>query len=158
MTEKDFDRIILEDFEYATAPGHRPRPVCSTTLEWRSGQIVQRWLCDGSDEPPFLLTRNDLYVAFHAPAELCCRLKLGWSLPANVVDLCVEFKRLRNGHGPGLGRSLVAALLAYGIDAANFVDKHEMQLLAARGGPYTESQQQALLEYNLRDVRALQAL
>jgi hypothetical protein len=121
--------------------------------------VVQRWLWDEPAEPPLQLGKDDLYVAYHAPAELCCRLVLGWSVPTNIVDLCVEFKRLRNGHERGdLGRSLVAALLANGIDAANFVDKREMQMLAARGGPYSEDQRRSLLEYNLRDVRALEAL
>jgi hypothetical protein len=158
MTDRDFGGIFVEDFEYATAPGHRPRPVCSTTLEWRSGRIKQRWLGGSWAPPPFPLTEKDLYIAYHVPAELCCRLLLGWPLPTNIVDLCVEFKLLRNGRGPGAGRNLIAALLAHGIDAAPFVDKREMQMLAARGGPYTEPQQQALLEYNARDVKALQAL
>jgi hypothetical protein len=155
---RPYRRIVFEDFEFATAPGERPVPVCATALDWRSGRLVRRWLWGQRPGPTFDLTGDDLYVAFHVPAELCCRLVLGWSLPANVVDLCVEHKRLMNGRGPGLGRNLVAALLTHGIDAADFVNKHEMQMLAARGGPYTEAQQAGLRAYNEGDVRALEKL
>jgi hypothetical protein len=153
-----YRRVVFEDFEYAASSGDRPSPVCCTALDWRSGQLTRRWLWDEQAGPTFDLTAADLYVAYHAPAEVCCRLVLGWSLPANVLDLCVEYKRLMNGHGPGMGRGLVAALLSHGIDGADFVDKREMQMLAARGGPYTEGQRADLLAYNERDVRALEKL
>jgi hypothetical protein len=57
-----------------------------------------------------------------------------------------------------MGRGLVAALLTHDIDAAAFTDKREMQMLAARGGPYSDRQQAELLDYNERDVRALERL
>jgi hypothetical protein len=153
-----YRRIVLEDHEYGTSSGDRPRPVCCTSLDWRSGRLERRWLQGGGGSPPFDLEEFDLYVSFHVPADLCCRLVLGWRLPRNVVDLCVEHKRVMNGHGEGLGRSLTAALLSHGIDAAHFSNKHEMQMLAARGGPYTEQQQSSLLDYNEQDVRALEQL
>jgi hypothetical protein len=153
-----FRRVIFEDFEFAAAPGERPAPVCCTALDWKSGAVVRRWLWGESPEPPFDLTGEDLYVAYHIPAEVCCRLVLGWAVPTTAVDLCVEYKRLMNGRGWGMGRSLVAALLSRGIDAADFVDKHEMQMLAARGGPFSEKQRADLLAYNERDVRALEKL
>jgi hypothetical protein len=155
---RDFRRVVFEDFEYATAPGDRPTPVCCTALDWRSGRLVRRWLWGEQAGPTFDLTAEDLYVAYHVPAELGCRLVLGWDLPTNVVDLCVEYKRLMNGRGRGMGRALIAALLSHGIDAADFVDKREMQMLAARGGPYAEGQRTALMAYNERDVRALEKL
>jgi DNA polymerase I-like protein with 3'-5' exonuclease and polymerase domains len=83
---------------------------------------------------------------------------LNWPLPVSVVDLCVEYKLLRNGHGWGRGRGLLAALLGHGIDVAAFTDKKEMQLLAAKGGPYTAGQRESLLAYNQQDVRALEKL
>jgi hypothetical protein len=152
-----FRRVIFEDFEFATAPGSRPEPVCCTAMDWHTGRVESRWLW-GERPGPLELTAGDLYVSYHVPAELCCRLVLGWPLPTNVIDLCVEYKRLRNGHGPGMGRNLVAALLSRGIDAAPFVDKADMQALAGRGGPYTEEQRSALLAYNGRDVTALKKL
>jgi hypothetical protein len=119
--------------------------------------VQRRWLWDDPGAP-VELTANDLYVSYHVPAEVGCRLVLNWPLPVNVVDLCVEYKRVMNGRGWGLGRGLVAALLTHGIDAADFADKHEMQMLAARGGPYTADQRADLLAYNERDVRALEKL
>jgi hypothetical protein len=152
-----YGRIILEDFEYAVSRGDRPHPVCATRLELRSGHVERRWLWDGP-LPPLDLAANDLYVSYHAPAELCPRLALGWPLPSHVVDLCVEHKRLTNGHNTWLGKDLVGALLTNGIDGAPFVNKQGMQMLAARGGPYTERQRDDLLAYNERDVRALEKL
>jgi hypothetical protein len=152
-----YRRILFEDFEYATSAGGHPRPVCCTLLDWRSGRVQGRWLW-GERPPPLDLAADDLYVSYHVPAELCCRLVLGWVLPTNVIDLCVEYKRLMNGRGEGMGRGLLAALLSHGIDAAQFVDKREMQMLAARGGPYSDRQRADLRAYNERDVRALEQL
>src|SRR5262245_58882172 len=86
-----FRRVIFEDFEYATAPGERPTPVCSTALEWPGERLYRSWLWDEKGvQPPFSLGPDDLYVAYHVPAELRCRLVPDWPLPRNVVDLCVE--------------------------------------------------------------------
>jgi hypothetical protein len=156
-----FGRILLEDFEYATSRGGRPRPVCSTTLDWRTGRVERRWLWNESP-PPIDVRPDDLYVSFHLPAELVPRRVLGWPQPTNAIDLCVERKRLVNGRvddrGEPLGRSLVATLVDHDIDVAQFADKKEMQLLAAGGGPYTEQQRRDLLAYNEQDVRALEQL
>jgi hypothetical protein len=152
-----YGRILFEDFEFAAADGERPVPVCSTTMDWRTGQVQVRWLW-GKRPPPVEVAADDLYVSFHVPAEVCCRLVLGWPLPTHTLDLCVEYKRLMNGHGPGMGRKLIAASLSHGIDAAPFADKEDMQALAGRGGPYTEEQRLALLVYNRRDVTALEKL
>jgi hypothetical protein len=149
-----YRRVIFEDFEFSTAPGARPVPVCCTATDWRTGQTESRWL--GGERPsPINLTADDLYVSYYVPAELCCRLVLGWPLPTNVLDFCVEYKRLKNGKGEGMGRNLVAALLSHGIDAAPFVNKRDMQMLGARGGPYTDGERTALLAYNRQDVDAL---
>jgi hypothetical protein len=153
-----YRRILFEDFEYATSPGERPRPVCVTTLDWRTRRLESRWLWDQPSPSASVVNADDLYVCFHAPAELCCRLVLGWALPENVIDLCVEFKRKQNGHGWENGRSLLAALMAHEIDTAQFASKREMQLLAAGGGPFTEQQQAELLDYNTQDVLALEQL
>jgi hypothetical protein len=150
-----FRRIVLEDFEYATTPGSRPVPVCATAMDWRSGRWVRRWLWGQRARPTFNLTDQDLYVSFHVPAELGCRLVLGWPLPPNTLDLCVEYKLFMNGRGRGLGRGLLAALLTHGIDAADFVDKPAMQRLAARGGPFAREERRRLLDYNRQDVQAL---
>src|SRR6516162_750772 len=105
-----YRRVFFEDFEYAPSLGGRPRPVCGTRLEWRSGRVERRWLW-GETPTPLDLSSDDLYVSYHIPAELCCRLVLGWPLPRNTVDLCVEHKRLQNGRKNEFGNSLVGALL-----------------------------------------------
>src|SRR5262245_37793743 len=151
-----FKRILLEDFEYRQFAGGRPRPVCRTTMDLRTGQVEREWLWDNPSPSPFDLTDHDLYISYHLPAELCCLLVLGWPMPPNAIDLCVEYKLLRNGHPREKdwdkdrkddqkdvrkdGRSLVACLIHHKIDAAEFVDKEEMQGLAMRGGAFTEQE------------------
>jgi len=69
-----FERIIAEDFEYLPVPGGRQVPVCATAKDLRTGQVERRWLWKQSSQPPtFALGANDLYVTYHAPAELVCR-------------------------------------------------------------------------------------
>jgi hypothetical protein len=153
-----YRRILFEDFEYATAPGERPRPVCVATLDWRTDHLESRWLWNQQAPSSPVVDADELYVCYHAPAELCSRLALGWPLPENVLDLCVEFKRKENGDSKWGDRKLTTALLAHGIDVVQFADKHTMQMLAASGGPFTEQQQADLSHYNARDVRALEHL
>jgi hypothetical protein len=72
--------------------------------------------------------------------------------------LCVEYKRVRNGEDAPMGKKLIGAMAAHGLDAMGAVEKLNMQMLAARGGPYTEEQQKDLLVYCESDVRALEKL
>jgi hypothetical protein len=153
-----FRRIWLVDFEFSRAVGNWPLPVCCCALELRTGRLIRQWLWGTRPADPFELDTDALYVSYFLPAELSCHLALGWPLPVHALDLAVEYRRQRNGHPPGMGRSLVAALLTHGIDGASFADKQEMQMLAARGGPFTDRQQVELLDYNERDVHALEQL
>jgi hypothetical protein len=149
-----YPRVMCEDFEYVAAPGARSASVCSTTTDLRTRHTEVRWFPDEAGNP-VPLTADDLCVSYHVPAELSCRLALGWPLPVNVLDLCVEYNLMANGRSRSEGRGLLDALVAHGFDAAPHADKPEMQELGKRGPPYSEEERAALVAYNARDVAAL---
>jgi hypothetical protein len=155
---KRFRRIVLLDFEFSQPPGYPPKPVCCVTLDPRTGRLTRTWLWGKRAACPYPVGPDTLVICYLATAELTCHLSLGWPLPANVLDLCIEFKRQVNGRPRGLGWKLTSALRAHGLDAMNAVEKHDLQMLAAGGGPYREDQERALLDYCESDVRSLERL
>ena len=154
-----YREVWLVDFEFSAPPGERPRPICLVAREFHSGRILRVWL-DGIEHPelPFDFGADVLYVAYYASAELGCHLALGWPMPARVLDLFTEFRCLTNGNPVPCGKGLLGALAYFGLDALAANEKAEMRELAMRGGPYTESEQVALLEYCQSDVDSLARL
>src|SRR5262249_30580793 len=141
-----YEHVQLVDFEFCTEPaGRLPKPVCMVAHDLATMQTARSWLWD---EPPTVCPvacgPQDLLVAYHAPAELSCYLALGWDMPENILDLCAEFKRLRSGL-TGMKKSMADAMNYYGLDCLDTVHKTEMQMMAARGGPYTDKQREGLL-------------
>ncbi|MBX9653610.1 DNA polymerase I [bacterium] len=154
-----YREIWLVDFEFTARPGERPTPICMVARELRTGRLVR---LGGNDlyasKLPFPIGDDVLFVAFYASAELGCFLALDWEMPKNVLDLFVEFRCLTNGRLLLNGSSLVGALLFYGLDMIDVSDKTKMRELAVRGGPFTDSESLALLDYCQRDVEALAIL
>ena len=91
-------------------------------------------------------------------AEVGCHLALGWPVPANVLDLYVEFRNLTNGKQLPCGAGLVGALTFFGLDAMDALYKEAVQKLAQRGGLYTEDEKTELVSYCAGDVLALSTL
>jgi hypothetical protein len=115
--------------------------------------------------PPYPVGPDALFVAYLASAELGCHLALDWPLPARVLDLYAEFRCRTAGLAkpPAIGESrshygLLNALAWYGLDVMDAAEKKAMQQLAARGGPWTLAEQEALLAYCEGDVLALNRL
>jgi hypothetical protein len=108
--------------------------------------------------PPYSIDRNALFIAYYASAEISCHLKLGWPVPANVLDLFAEFRSLTNGRTTAAGNSLLGALVHFGLDAMDATEKDSMRTLALRGGPWTDAERDALLNYCQSDVIALERL
>ncbi len=84
--------------------------------------------------------------------------RLGWPLPARVLDLYVEFRNRANGLSPPNGFGLLGALTYHGLDAMDAAEKKTMRELASRGGPWTSDEREALLAYCESDVLALAKL
>jgi hypothetical protein len=153
-----FDSIWLADFEFNGGPGERQHPVCLVAIEYFTGQVIRRWLDPLEPAPaPYPTDGRALFVAYYASAELGCHLSLGWPLPANILDLYIEFRWLTNGRQKS-GRGLLDALAHFGLNGIGSLEKDEMRALVLRGGPWTEQERADILDYCEGDVRALQRL
>jgi hypothetical protein len=129
--------------------------------DFKGGRELRLWADELPADPPFDINR-DLFVAFAADAEWSCFLRLGWQLPAHVIDLRYEYLALRNAvlRGREARRaSLQDALRHY--DLPRIADKPEMRALAMRdcsSEAYSPDERAALLDYCAEDVRALEQI
>ena len=87
-----------------------------------------------------------------------CHLALGWPLPVAILDLFAEFRNRTNGLVVPHGDGLLGALAWHGLDVMGSAEKVAMRDLAVRGGPWTDSEREALLTYCAADVEALARL
>ena len=79
-------------------------------------------------------------------------------MPARVLDLFTEFRNQTNGLPTVAGSGLIGALTAYGLDSIGTVEKNEMRDLVLRGGPWSDAERDAILDYCQSDVDALARL
>ena len=122
---RHFGEINLIDFEFRQPDGELPEVHCLVARELRTGRI-QRWWADQlseMSEPVFDLGPTSLLVAYFSTAELNCFRALGWTMPARLLDLFVEFRRHTNGFRLPQGRSLPAALSFFGLRGMDVVEK-----------------------------------
>jgi DNA polymerase-1 len=157
---ESFDEIWCVDAEYSCHPGCQPEPICVVARELRSGRELRLW----QDElatlraAPFRTDERALFVSYAAPAEFSVFHALGWPAPARVLDLFVEFRAITNGLSTPSGAGLLGALVYHGLPAMDGAEKQTMRDLAIRGGPFTDDERQALLDYCAEDVHALERL
>ena len=151
---ENFQQIWLVDFEFMQVDGETPIPVCMVAREFRSGQLVRLWQNELS-EPPYSLGPESLHVAYYSSAEWNCHLALGWPLPARILDLYVEFRRLTSGLKTSCGSGLLGALSHFGLDALDATEKDSMRQLVMRGGPWSNDERHAILNYCQSDVDSL---
>jgi DNA polymerase I len=130
--------------------------------ELRSGRKERLWADQFGPQPPFAVTADVLFVAYYASAELTCFKVLGWPMPARILDLYVEFRNSTNclqekGVKP-VESGLLAALAAHGLDTIGAIEKEEMRALILRGGPWSNEERTAILDYCESDVAAVARL
>lgn len=149
--------IIAVDAEFKVTSGGRPEPICLVAHDVLSGTTYRLGAADlhRNAVPPYPHGPDTLTVAYYASAEWLCYRALGWPLPENVLDLYAEFRNITNGRRSPLGDGLLSALTYYGLDGMAVTEKKAMQALAARGGPFTEAEAKALIDYCGADVDAL---
>ncbi len=146
--------VWCEDFEFHQPPGERPDPICYCAKELGSGREVRLW----ADElqlatvSPIPTGPDTLHVAYYSSAEASCYLALGWPLWQRGCDLFTEWRVHRNGLDEKPDNRLLAAVSHFGIGAVEAVEKDAMRDLAIRGGPYTDSERDDLLNYCAGDV------
>jgi DNA polymerase-1 len=151
-----FREIVVADFEFTNLPGERPGPVCMVAHELHSGRRFRIWQDQLGSTPPFATGPDVLFVAYYASAELGCYRALGWSMPERILDLFTEFRDRTNGLGQAA--RLLDALIYFGFDPMDAVEKKEMQEAIGNDtwqGRYTPEQ---ILDYCESDVLALARL
>ena len=99
-----------------------------------------------------------LFVAYYASAEIGCHLALSWPVPERVLDLFTEFRNQTNGIPTVSGAGLLGALAHFGLDSIGTIEKDEMRDLILGGGPWSDSERKAILDYCESDVEALARL
>jgi DNA polymerase-1 len=150
--------VVLVDFEFAGGDGERPVPVCLAAHELRTGQRWRLWRDQLGPAPPYPTGPDVLVVAYYASAELGCYRALGWPMPERVLDLFAEFRNHTNGRQLPSGAGLIGALIYFGLDSIGVVEKDAMRALILRGGPWSEDERTAILDYCESDVHALERL
>ncbi len=149
-----YSEIWCVDFEFSQPPGEVPVVRCLVAKELKSGRVIRQWFDELSLAPPFSVGEGTLIVAYYASAEMLCFKVLGWEVPANILDLYVEFKCRYNGLHLKAGYGLNGALMNFNIEPV--ADKQEMRLLASRvGQEYSAVEKEILLDYCQADVEAL---
>src|SRR5271169_3378017 len=163
-----FRHIVVADFEFefgghtsfeeASRSGARPRPVCMVAKDLHSGQEWRLWRGEFDSAPPFPIGPDALFVAFYASAELGCFKALGWPKPANILVLFTEFRNRTNGLPTLAGSGLIGALTYFGLDTIGSAEKEEMRASILRGGPWSSSERESILNYCATDIDALERL
>jgi DNA polymerase I len=153
-----YHEIWAVDFEYIATPGDRPDPVCLVAWELRSGRRLQFWRDQFGPRPPYPIGPDALIVGYYASAEIGCHLALGWPAPARILDLFTEFRDRTNGLTTPAGAGLLGALTFFGLDGMGATEKEEMRALILRGGPWSEQEREAIIQYCESDVAALARL
>ncbi len=156
-----FREIVYCDFEFAQSDGECPVPVCLVAHEEQSGRLHRLMLdADPPTEPPYPIDQDALFVSFYSAAEMGCHLSLGWRMPANVLDLYVEFRNIRSGHPDQKRMGLVHALHHFGLESIDTEQKDAMRRLALSWyeRPRTGEERRLLLNYCESDILALRRL
>ena len=155
-----YERILSIDFEFYGADGENPTVVCLVVKDIKSGLTQRYWQTEllRMREAPFDIGSNTLVLAYFASAEMQCFKTLKWEMPQNLIDPFAEFRRLTNGAEPPYGNGLVGALKYFGLD--HFVPdaKEKMRALILEGGPWTDFEQENILDYCEEDVVGQEAL
>lgn len=155
---KRFSKIWFYDFEFNSRPGEIPEPVCMVAKEYFSQKTVKIWF-RGEIECPFdFLSNDELFCAYFSTAELSCHLALGWPLPKNVLDLFVEYRVKTNGlPNPG-GLDILSVAKMFGLQTLESSYKTSMRDLVLSGGPWSDTEKIAIINYCESDVVLLEGL
>ena len=154
---RDFAEVVVADSEFRQPDGEGPLPKCLVARELVSGRTYRMFGDDllSRRHPPYPIGPECLFVTFHAPAELSVHHTLGWKDPENVLDVHVEFRNFTNGRYLPRGSGLIGALVYFGLEAMNPVEKtkkDEGRELAMSDHTHTAEEWQRLVDYCQSDV------
>lgn len=154
----DFREIVLADFEFEIGIGERPVPVCCVTKELRSGRTFRIFQDEFRSAPPYATGNDVLFVAYYASAEFGCYRALGWPMPTRILDLFCEFRDRTNGLPVPSGSGELGALIYFGLDHMDAVEKKFLQETIGSGKWRGVLSPEQILDYCERDVRGLEQL
>jgi hypothetical protein len=149
-----FRRIWCLDFEFVAPRGHKPSPICMVAKCALTDENIHLW-GDQLSLCPFEIADDILFVAYYASAESSCFDVLGWPRPRRWLDLFPEFRCLTNGVGAPHGVGLIGALLHYRLPTIGSEEKEAMRNLITGGGPWSDAEVAAILDYCESDVDSL---
>ena len=109
--------------------------VCLCAREWRSGRRLSLWQDRLPSYPPYDISPRTLFVCYAGNAELGSHTRLGWPLPARVLDLHAEFRIVANGRKLVAGYKLIGALAYYRLATISATHKDTMRSRILAGGP-----------------------
>jgi DNA polymerase-1 len=160
MTRLPYSSIILCDteFERGGVEGNLSRPVCVVAKDYITGQEWRLRRGEFGATPPFPTGPESLFVAYYASAEIGTFEVLGWPRPQRILDLFTEFRNLTNGLTTPAGAGLIGALIYFGLPTIGTEEKTVMRDLILGGGPWSEEEWVAIMDYCASDVYALERL
>jgi DNA polymerase-1 len=160
-----FREVVAVDFEFTATTGERPIPICLVAHELRSGRRFRIFEDQFGPTPPYATGPDVLFVAYYASAELGCYRALGWPMPERVLDLFAEFRNHTNmdtkvdqARRTPSGAGLLGALVYFGLDLMDAVEKKEMQEAIGSGSWRGRCTPEEVLDYCEPDVAALERL
>jgi DNA polymerase-1 len=144
-------------FEDASRSGERPRPVCMVARDLVSGQTWRLWRGEFGPAPPFPIGPDTLFVAYYVRARLLPRSGLAdagqHSRPLHRISR--SYKRIADARRRRPGRR---ADLLRARQHRQPGEKDELRALVLRGGPWSEQERAAALDYCATDTAALERL
>jgi DNA polymerase I len=163
MMLDQYREVVLVDFEFIPCDGERIETVvCVVAHLLKSGETIRLWRDQFGPVPPYPTGPDVLFVAYNTVAEISCHLALGWPVPACMLDLYVEYLARVNEFRPeGVdppSAKLIHALMNFGLDTIGVEEKRVMIDLILTGGPWSDEQRAAILDYCQSDVDALRRL
>jgi hypothetical protein len=161
---KNFDAIVVCDFEYEIEPGGLPNVLCMVAHlldeNLKYVRTIQRWRGEFCSTPPFDIGPDSLFVAYSAWAEMTCFMVLGWKFPEHVFDLHTAYLAASNfllPYDPDELRQkprkrLPDACRAYAIEGWERIEKDVISKDIAEGR-WCKYGKESVLEYCEEDVR-----
>jgi DNA polymerase-1 len=153
---RHYREIWLVDCEFRPAGGQEgslPEVICLVAHELRSRRTIRLRKNQLGKLPPYPTNEDALFVAYYASAEIGCHLALSWPMPRHILDLFAEFRNRTNGLSRAAG--LIDALVYHGLDHMGAHEKTAMRELILAGGPWSDAEWSAILDYCEADVAAL---
>jgi DNA polymerase-1 len=160
MRDLPYRAIYAVDAEFFGDDADPKTPVCLVVRNLHTGEFHRYWQDELSNlsRAPFDTGPEALFVAFYSSAELGVFKQLGWSMPERIFDCYVEFVCETNGQQLPAGKSLLGAMAFFGQNTIGAEAKEDMRSLILSGGPWSETERVAILDYCQSDVDALARL